>query len=177
MFLFLFVCLFVCLFAYLFVVDDDVVIVVTSEVLTAVCSMTDVAANVYIAYTGLCLFWNTPLKVYNTTLLVRLRRHAFRVPKLPFIAVVIMLWWFYAYFLDLLVSPQISLYLHNVQVDPCYAQPEFFAQRNEFIISTCRSLNNLQVCVCGARAITDRPSRTPYCGFHHYLGACGCVSG
>jgi hypothetical protein len=50
-------------------------------------------------------------------MLTALKRTSFRVPKMQFICVVLVLWWFYEYVYQLFRRTEISVYLHNVQTD------------------------------------------------------------
>lgn len=124
----------------------------------------DVASTVYIAYAAVCMFFNAPLKLFNTPLSVRLRRTAFRVPKVPFIVVVVFLWWAYSYLLVTISSPEVALYLHNVQTDACFIQPAFYAERNAAIVKSCRTLVNLQTNFThNLGAITDIANGLSFC--------------
>ncbi len=77
----------------------------------------DVASNVYIAYEALCLFLSTPLLLFGTPTLLRLKRAAFRIPKLPFVCAVVAGWWCYKYLWALLTLEPVALFMHNFITD------------------------------------------------------------
>jgi hypothetical protein len=77
----------------------------------------DTACNAYVAYEALSLFFTTPLLLSRSSTLTRLKRTAFRVPKMQFICVVLVLWWFYEYVYKFLQLIDVEMYLHNVQTD------------------------------------------------------------
>lgn len=46
----------------------------------------------YVAYEALCLFFTSPLVLFNTPMLTTIKRTAFRMPKVHFICLVVIFW-------------------------------------------------------------------------------------
>lgn len=96
------------------------------------------------AYEALCLFFTSPLVLFSTSILTTMKRTAFRMPKVHFICVVVVVWWFYEYVFALFQQVEVEVYIHNLQADPCFVQPGFFSERTKFLFDTCRELRRLQ---------------------------------
>ena len=94
----------------------------------------------YFAYEATSLLFNTPLVLFSTTLLIRLKRASCRVPKLPFIVAVVAVWWVVEYCAAVLASVDVTLYIHNLVADPCFVQPQFLRQRAAAVSSACDAL-------------------------------------
>ncbi len=105
----------------------------------------DVASNVYFAYEGLCLFFSTPLVLFATPLLLRMKRSACRIPKLPFICAFVLAWWAYEYATVIAGNLHIELYLHNIQTDVKYWRADLTVMGSVRVRVRVR----VRVCLCG----------------------------
>ena len=54
--------------------------------------VTDLPPHSYVAYEALCLFFTSPLVLFSTPILTTMKRTAFRMPKVHFICVVVVVW-------------------------------------------------------------------------------------
>lgn len=126
---------------------------------------TDVASNLYFAYQCLCLCFTTPLAVYGSSALTRLRRASCRISQPAFIAIFLAVWWGHAYAAPFFSSLDISAYFCALRVDPCFIAPAFVLPRAAYVYETCRQLEAAQANYSSSvGGISDLLAGLSFCG-------------
>ena len=100
----------------------------------------DVASLLYVGYSLVGLFIPVPLLLYKSPRMVRIKRAAFGADNSTFIVMVLALWWGYEYFRGVLFSDEIAMYFRNIQLDPCYVDPDFVLARKRRLEAVCGEL-------------------------------------
>lgn len=119
----------------------DVADAAAAELAEMILFQVDVASLLYVSYALVGLFIPVPLVFYKSPLMTRVKRAAFGADKNAFVLIVLAIWWGYAYFREILFSPDLAIYFRNLQLDPCYVDPEFLLARRKMLADTCSELS------------------------------------
>ena len=111
-----------------------------AEVAETILFQVDVASLLYVGYALVGLFIPVPLVLYKSPLMSRVKRAAFGADKGTFL-IVLAIWWGYGYFREILFSPELAIYFRNLQLDPCYVDPDFLLTRKRRLADVCSELS------------------------------------
>lgn len=115
-----------------------------NNILSKVVTQVDVASNIYIGYSIVCLIFARPLRIMRRRKRSQLLSLAFGLSKPAFVLVIVVAWTLYESGCALLQVTDVRLLVSNMYKDPCWVDPEFSKARSEVINEICSEVATLQ---------------------------------
>mmetsp|Transcript_29290 Transcript_29290/g.63049 ORF Transcript_29290/g.63049 Transcript_29290/m.63049 type:complete len:414 (+) Transcript_29290:2-1243(+) len=103
----------------------------------------DLISYLYIVYLWIAAFFPSPIVLFRSSPIVRMKRHFFGMSKETFIVTMLALWWGISYFRQFTINPSIKLYLGNLSANPCYVDPTFIKKKNQEVSRVCSELGSM----------------------------------